>query len=181
MPAERHKRLEDRGIHIPEFYTAHSWAVPRSIRRDTSMVVSLSQIGLAFHFFFPLFFSFFYISLLQKCNIIPQCCKEKYPFNAWNTLSPDLLELVGSRKTFFFGPNYFFFSPSRIAFGVLMWRKTKKIKTVALLSFATKMVPSQTRCAPASEVRTCGVTWDDQYQPRLTPTLASRHWYIMLA
>ena len=37
------------------------------------------------------------------------------------------------------------------------------------------MVPSQTRCAPASEVCTCGVTWKlvDQYQPTLTPTLAS--------
>ena len=73
------------------------------------------------HFTFSLFFFFlFYICLLQKCNIIPQCCKEKHPFNAWNTLSPELLELVGSRKTFFFGPNYFFFSPSRVAFGVLM-------------------------------------------------------------
>ena len=27
--------------------------VPRSIRRDTNMVVSFSQVGLAFHFFFP--------------------------------------------------------------------------------------------------------------------------------
>ena len=27
-----------------------------------------------------------------------------------------------------------------------------------VLSFATKMVPSQTRCAPVSEVCTCGVT-----------------------
>ena len=36
------------------------------------------------------------------------------------------------------------------------------------------MVPSQTRCAPASEVCTCGVTREstDQYQPRLIPTLA---------
>ena len=28
----------------------------------------------------------------------------------------------------------------------------------AILSFATKMVPSQTRCAPASDVCTCGLT-----------------------
>ena len=112
MPAERRKRLEDRGIHIPEFYTAHSWAVPRSIRRDTSMVVlqpSRSGISLLF----PSFFFYIYICLLQKCNIIPQCCKEKHPFNAWNTLSPELLELVGSRRTFFFSPNYFFFTQPR--------------------------------------------------------------------
>ena len=126
------------------------------------MVVSFSQVGLAFHFFFLLFFSFFiyvccryatlshsvakkkhpfnawntlspellelvgsrrtfffvfwpilffYICLLQKCNNIPQCCKEKHPFNAWNTLSPELLELVGA--CFFFGPNYFFFTYPR--------------------------------------------------------------------
>ena len=45
---------------------------------------------------------------------------------------------------------------------------------VRILSFATKMVPSQTRCAPASVVCTCGVTREsgDQYQPRLIPTLA---------
>ena len=55
------------------------------------------------------FFSFTCICLLQKCNIIPQCCKEKHPFNAWNTLSPELLELVGSRITFFL-PKLFFFT-----------------------------------------------------------------------
>ena len=80
------------------------------------MVVSFSQVGLAFHFFLTLFLFFFffiYLCLLQKCNIIPQCCKEKHPFNAWNTLSPELLELVGSRITFFFGPNYFFFTKRR--------------------------------------------------------------------
>ena len=33
----------------------------------------------------------------QKCNIIPQCCKEKHQFNEWNTLSPELLELMGIR------------------------------------------------------------------------------------
>ena len=81
------------------------------------LVVSFSQVGLAFHFFIPLLFPFFfflyiyiYICLLQKCNIVQQCCTEKHPFNAWNTLSPELLELVGSWITyFFFGPNYFFF------------------------------------------------------------------------
>ena len=80
------------------------------------MVVSFSQVGLAFHFFFPLFFfSFFNMCLLQKCNIIPQRCKEKHPFNAWNTLSPELLELVGSRRTFFFflAQIIFFFTQPR--------------------------------------------------------------------
>ena len=27
--------------------------------------------------------------------------------NAWNTQSPELIELVGSQRTFFFGPNFF--------------------------------------------------------------------------
>ena len=36
------------------------------------------------------------------------------------TLSPELLELVGSRITFFFLAQIIFFSPSRVAFGVLM-------------------------------------------------------------
>ena len=92
-----------------------------------------SRSGIASdHFFFPLFFLiFFYICFLQKCNIIPQCCKEKHSFNAWNTLSPELLELVGSWRTFFFLAQIIFFSPSRVAFGVLMGRETKKIMTVA--------------------------------------------------
>ena len=67
---------------------------------------SRSGISLLFPSFF--FLIFIYICLLQKCNIIPQCCKEKHPCNAWNTLSPELLQLVGRRRTFFFGPNYFF-------------------------------------------------------------------------
>ena len=47
-------------------------------------------------------------------------------------------------------------------------------KTHSILSFATKMVPSQTRCAPASDFCTCGVTREsaDQYQPTLIQTLA---------
>ena len=84
-------------------------------------------------------------ALLSKCNIIPQCSKEKHPFNAWNTLSPELLELVGSRMTFFFGPNNFF-SPSRVAFDVLMWRETKKIVTVALSKLACSGSLSMTPC-----------------------------------
>ena len=94
------------------------------------MVVSFSQVDLAFRFFFPLFYVY-----CTKCNIIPQCCKEKRQFNAWNTLSPELPELVGSQRTFFFfffWPKLFFFSPSRVAFGVLMLRETKKIITVVL-------------------------------------------------
>ena len=52
-------------------------------------------------------------------------------------------------------------------------RVHSSIQTTVLLSFATKMVPSQTRCAPASEVCTCGVTREsaDQSQPRPTLTL----------
>ena len=69
---------------------------------------------------FPLFFYFIYfflyICVLQKCNIIriPRCCKEKLPFNAWNTLSPEPLGFVGSRRTFFLAK--IFFSPSRVSF-----------------------------------------------------------------
>ena len=52
--------------------------------------------------------------------------------------------------------------------------KVIHLEHIEVLSFVTKMVPSETRWAPASEVCTCGVTREsaDQFQPRLTPTLA---------
>ena len=49
---------------------------------------------------------------MATSHLVPQKLqkKKKHPFNAWNTLSPELLELVGSRRTFFFfWPKLFFF------------------------------------------------------------------------
>ena len=65
--------------------------------------------------FFLFYIKIILLCLLQKCNIIPQCCKEKHPFNAWNTLSSELLE----PDNLFFWPKLLFFT-SRVGFGVLM-------------------------------------------------------------
>ena len=79
---------------------------------------------------FPSSFFFFYVccrnatlsnSVAKKTSI--QCLQHTVSRTARACAEPD--------NIFFFGPNYFF-SPSRVAFGVLMWRETKKITTVAL-------------------------------------------------
>ena len=79
-----------------------------------------------------LLFPSIFFCLLQKCNIIPQCCKEKHQFNAWNTLSPELLELVGSRRSFFFWPKLLFFFTSPRSFWSFDVTRNKEKITVAL-------------------------------------------------
>ena len=109
MPAEGQRCLEDRGIHIPEFYTTHSWAVPRSVERQAWSSPSAKSVW-HFAFFFPSFVSFFIYDCCRNATLSHSVAKKKkHQFNAWNTLSPELLELVGSRRTCF--AQIFFTSP----------------------------------------------------------------------
>ena len=89
MPAERRRCFG--GYSYPRQLTHEQYHDPSRHK----LVVSFSQVDLAFRFFYSLFFMF-----AQKCNIIPQCCKDKHQFNEWNKLSPELLELMGIRTLF---------------------------------------------------------------------------------
>ena len=69
-----------------------------TLRRDTSMVVSFSQVGLAFHFFFLLFFRFFFFmfaaemqhySVVLQRKISFQCLEHTVSRTAWDCGEPE--------------------------------------------------------------------------------------------
>ena len=101
---------------------------------------SRSGISLLFPSFFFLFLYMFaaemqhYPTVLQRKTFI-QCLEHTVSRTAW---------AFGEPENLFFLAQIIFLSPSRVAFGVLMWRETKKIITVALyesyeIKFPTKI------------------------------------------
>ena len=125
VPAQRWSRLEVQKIHFPEFYTAQSWAVPRSVEThaDDGCLLQISRSGILL-----LFSSTFFVSRRDATLVLQW--KNSTP----GTQSPELFLLVGSRRTFFFFVPKLFFSPCRVAFGVFMLRLTSKTITVAIRS-----------------------------------------------
>ena len=105
---------------------------------------SRSGISLLFHSFFLIFYFLYmfaaemqhYPTVLQRKTSI-QCLEHTVSRTA----------SAGGEPENFFLAQIIFFSPSRVAFGVLMWRETKKIIAVALTTFWFYQMPC---CALAS-------------------------------
>ena len=98
-----------------------------TVRRDSTLVVSFSQVGLAFCFFFPLFFLFlfFFVVCCRIATLSHSVAKKDIKSIPGKHCLQKCSSLCGAGEPFFFGPSYFF-SPSRVAFGVLMLREQRK-------------------------------------------------------
>ena len=120
--------FEDGGIHNPEFYTAHSWAVdqPRSVETQAWLSPSAKSV---WHFaFFPsdFLFSFFFSMFAAEMQHFPAMLQRKEINSMPGThCLQNCLSLRGAGEPFFLA-QIIVFSPSRVAFGGLMLRETKK-------------------------------------------------------
>ena len=91
----------------------------RSVQTQLSMVVSFSQVGQAFHFF-SLFFSFFKYVCCRNATLSHSVAKKNIHSMPGTHCLQNCLILWGAGEPFFFLAQIFFFSPSRVAFGVSM-------------------------------------------------------------
>ena len=126
MPAERR-----RNIHIPEFYTAHSWAVPRSVEAQARS----PSAKLVWHFAsFSLIFSFFFFYVCCRDATLSHSDAKKTSIRCLEHTVSTTDCACGEPENFFFGGGgqIIFFSPSHVA---LEFRCDEKQRiTVALRS-----------------------------------------------
>ena len=115
----------------------HEQCHDRSI--DTQAWLSPSAKSVWHFTSFSLFFFFLYIMLAAEMQHYPTVLQRKTSIQCLeHTVSRTARACGEPSNLFFFLAQIIFYSPSRVAFGVLMWRETKKIITVALVSLFSR-------------------------------------------